>query len=133
MNPKLPLTLFRALIKTHHMTSRRKIQALTKSAKHNSVSVILKTGKPPGVMIAEAANEDAVKQWVESVKRSRYKDYRLLRLEAVTQGLGQGQLPVAPGNVQEVSSMKDLSAYLSRCEMLTWWTEHMGFARGGVT
>ncbi|KAL8678976.1 MAG: hypothetical protein Q9186_004697 [Xanthomendoza sp. 1 TL-2023] len=133
MNPTPPLTLFRALIKTHHMTSRRKIQALTKSAKHNSISVILKTGKPPGVMIAEAANEHAVKAWVDSVKRLRYKDYRLLRLEAVTQGgLGQARLPLTPGNVQELSSMKDLSAYLSGCEMLTWWTEHMGFAKGGV-
>ncbi|KAL8811110.1 MAG: hypothetical protein Q9223_000883 [Gallowayella weberi] len=133
MNPKPPLTLFRALIKTHHMTSRRKIKALTKSAKHNSVSVILKTGKPPGVMIAEAASEDAVKHWVKSVQRLRYKDYRLLRLEAVTQGLKQAQLSRTPGNVQEISSMKDLSAYLSECEMLTWWTEHMGFAKGGVS
>lgn len=58
---------FRALIKTHHMTSRKKIQAITKSAKHHSCSVLIKTGKPPGVMIAQGT-EDAVKQWVESVK-----------------------------------------------------------------
>lgn len=58
---------FRALIKTHHMTSRKKIQAITKSAKHHSCSVLIKTGKPPGVMIAEGT-EDAVKQWVETVK-----------------------------------------------------------------
>ena len=61
------MSLFRALIKTHHMTSRKKIQAITKSAKHNSCSVVLKTGKPPGVMIAEGS-EEAVKQWVEGVK-----------------------------------------------------------------
>lgn len=58
---------FRALIKTHHMTSRKKIQAITKSAKHHSCSVLIKTGKPPGVMIAQGS-EDAVKQWVETVK-----------------------------------------------------------------
>lgn len=59
--------VFRALIKTHHMTSRRKIQAIAKSSKANSCSVILKTGKPPGVMIAEGS-EDQVRQWVDSVK-----------------------------------------------------------------
>lgn len=58
---------FRALIKTHHMTSRKKIQAITKSAKNHSCSVLIKTGKPPGVMMAQGT-EDAVKQWVESVK-----------------------------------------------------------------
>lgn len=58
---------FRALIKTHHMTSRKKIQAIIKSAKHHSCSVLIKTGKPPGVMMAQGT-EDAVKQWVESVK-----------------------------------------------------------------
>ena len=59
--------MYRALIKTHHMTSRKKIQAITKSAKQHSCSVLLKTGKPPGVMIAEGT-EDAVKRWVEGVK-----------------------------------------------------------------
>ncbi|KAL8756761.1 MAG: hypothetical protein Q9199_002718 [Rusavskia elegans] len=117
---------FRALIKTHHMTSRKKIQAITKSAKHHSCSVLIKTGKPPGVMIAEGT-EDAVKQWVETVKRLRYKDYRLLRLEAVT----TGQLSTTPGHVTEFGSMKDLSAYLEECDVLSWWAEYMGFTKGG--
>ncbi|CAO1606464.1 hypothetical protein XANCAGTX0491_009962 [Xanthoria calcicola] len=117
---------FRALIKTHHMTSRKKIQAITKSAKHHSCSVLIKTGKPPGVMIAQGT-EDAVKQWVESVKRLRYKDYRLLRLEAVT----AGELSPHPGSITEFGSMKDLSAYLEQCEVWEWWAEHMGFANGG--
>lgn len=61
------MLIFRALIKTHHMTSRRKIQAITHSAKHKSCSVILKTGKPPGVMIAEG-EEVRVREWVADVK-----------------------------------------------------------------
>ncbi|KAL8893643.1 MAG: hypothetical protein Q9192_005067 [Flavoplaca navasiana] len=117
--------MYRALIKTHHMTSRKKIQAITKSAKQHSCSVLLKTGKPPGVMIAEGT-EDAVKQWVEGVKRLRYKDYRFLRLEAVT----SGQWITTPGKVEEFGAMKDLSAHLEECEVWEWWAEHMGFTDG---
>ncbi|MCJ1467556.1 hypothetical protein MMC07_006181 [Pseudocyphellaria aurata] len=52
--------LHRALLKTHHMTSRKKIHAIAKAAKAFSCAVVLKTGRPPGVMIAECecANED---------------------------------------------------------------------------
>ncbi|KAL9025858.1 MAG: hypothetical protein Q9180_007580, partial [Flavoplaca navasiana] len=154
-NNNVPIVMYRALIKTHHMTSQKKIQAITKSAKQHSCSVFLKTGKPPGVMIAEGT-EDAVKQWVEGVKvgstrssipfskrinfytrsvraqtqmkqRLRYKDYRLLRLEAVT----MGQLATTRGYVTEFGAMKDLSAHLEECEVWEWWAEHMGFTNGG--
>lgn len=50
--------LHRALLKTHHMTSRKKIQAIAKAAKSLSCAVVIKTGHPPGVMIAECECED---------------------------------------------------------------------------
>ena len=61
---------FRALIKTHHMTSRKKIQTLSKAAKTHACSVVFKTGRPPGVMIAEAADESSLTEWVDTVKVS---------------------------------------------------------------
>ena len=61
---------FRALIKTHHMTSRKKIQTLSKAAKTHACSVVFKTGRPPGVMIAEAADEGSLTEWVDTVKVS---------------------------------------------------------------
>ena len=61
---------FRVLIKTHHMTSRKKIQTLSKAAKAHSCAVLFKTGRPPGVMIAEAADEASVMDWVDTVKVS---------------------------------------------------------------
>lgn len=61
--------LYRALIKTHHMTSRKKITAIAKAAKEYDCAVYLKTGAhPPGVMIAESEEEEGVKEWVASVK-----------------------------------------------------------------
>ncbi|KAL9021880.1 MAG: hypothetical protein Q9185_000894 [Variospora sp. 1 TL-2023] len=109
------------------MTSRRKILAIGKAAKQHSCSVMLKTGKPPGVMIAEGDDEAGVKAWVQDVKRLRYKDYRLLRLEAVVDHTRR--LPVDRANVEEFESMKELSASLAACGVLPWWAEHMGFTQ----
>ena len=62
----------RALIKTHHMTSRKKIIAISKAAKQYNCAVYLKTGiHTPGVMIGECDGEDgeeSLKEWIRSVK-----------------------------------------------------------------
>ena len=62
----------RALIKTHHMTSRKKIMAIRKAAKQYNCAVYIKTGiRTPGVMIGECDGEDgeeSLKEWVRSVK-----------------------------------------------------------------
>lgn len=60
--------LHRALVKTHHMTSRKKISAINKLAKKWECAVYLKTGVPPGIMIAESEGEEGVGEWVASVK-----------------------------------------------------------------
>ncbi|KAL2045505.1 hypothetical protein N7G274_001933 [Stereocaulon virgatum] len=118
--------LHRALIKTHHMTSRKKISAINKLAKKWECAVYLKTGVPPGIMIAESEGEEGVREWVASVKRLRYKDYQLLRSEAVE----QGRLLVEPGDVKEFTSMKGLASEVTECDILDWWRLHMGFTKG---
>ena len=63
--------VFRALIRTHHMTSRKKIQAILKAAKRFKCAVYIKTGAhPPGLMIAECEEEgsDGLADWVGAVK-----------------------------------------------------------------
>jgi hypothetical protein len=55
----------RILIKTHHMTSRTKIQTITKAAKRLSCSVLLKVGDPPGIMLAEG---QGALEWMEVVR-----------------------------------------------------------------
>ena len=129
------MPLHRALIKTHHMTSRKKIQTLTKAAKSLHCSVVIKTGRPPGVMIVEATNDSeneakkAVEAWVGVVRGLRYKDYQLLKMEEVP--TGGGMLGVDAGNVREFEEMKELGKFLEECEVREWWREHMGFAKGG--
>ena len=62
------MTLYRALIKTHHITSRKKITAITKAAKEYQCAVYLKTEPHSGVMIAECEDTDDLEGWVAVVK-----------------------------------------------------------------
>ena len=65
------IMLFRALIRTHHMTSRKKIAAIAKAAKKYECAVYLKTGAhPPGVMISESEVEgmEGLAGWIAAVK-----------------------------------------------------------------
>jgi len=64
LQPSMALP-YRILIKTHHMTSRTKIQTITKAAKRLSCSVLLKVGDPPGIMLAEG---EEVVEWMEVVR-----------------------------------------------------------------
>ena len=61
--------LFRALLRTHHMTSRKKVAAVSKAAKKFDCAVYLKTGVP-GVMIAECGEDgkEGLAGWVAFVK-----------------------------------------------------------------
>lgn len=62
------MAIHRALIKTHHMTSRVKIRSIRKSTKTLSCAAVLKTGKPPGVMVVEAGREEDLRSWVGVVR-----------------------------------------------------------------
>ncbi|KAL9127188.1 MAG: hypothetical protein Q9217_003896 [Psora testacea] len=121
--------LYRALIRTHHMTSRKKISAISKAAKNYDCAVYLKTGPhPPGIMIAESENngQEGLEGWLGTVKRLRYKDYQQLRSEQVE----TGRLDIAIGGLKEFESMKGLAADLIECGLLEWWEQGMGFSRG---
>ncbi|CCU75354.1 unnamed protein product [Blumeria hordei] len=114
---------FRILVQTHHMTSRRKIYALTKAAKSLGCGVILKVGRPPGIMLAEG---ERALQWLDLVKQLRYKDYRLLKKELIAQPL----LDVPVGRVVEVTSVKELSTFLrTNTQLYEWWRLNMGFKK----
>ena len=60
-------TIFNALIRTHHITSRRKVAKLKQAASAHDVFVLLRSGGPPGVMYAEG-QESGVTEWVNVVQ-----------------------------------------------------------------
>lgn len=59
--------LFNALVRTHHITSRKKVARLKKAAVTHDCYVLLKSGGCPGIMYCEG-DEDDVKQWIATVQ-----------------------------------------------------------------
>ena len=58
----------RALLKTHHITSRSKLSRVIDSASRLSLSLVLKTGRSPGILIAEGLKQEDLADWVAGVK-----------------------------------------------------------------
>jgi hypothetical protein len=58
--------MFNALIRTHHITSRKKVTKLKQAADATQVYALLRSGSSPGIMYVEGA-ESGVRQWVDSV------------------------------------------------------------------
>lgn len=50
--------LHRVLIRTHHIVSPKKIHSIGKLAKTLSCAIVLKTGRPPGIILAECEGGD---------------------------------------------------------------------------
>lgn len=58
--------MFNALIRTHHITSRKKVAKLKQAADACDVYALLRSGGCPGIMYVEG-EERGVRQWVDSV------------------------------------------------------------------
>ena len=66
--------VWNALIRTHHITSRKKVAKLKQAAGDNGVFVLLRSGGAPGIMYVEGT-QDGVEQWVSVVQvgSSKYR------------------------------------------------------------
>jgi len=71
-------------------------------------------------------------EWMEVVRKLRYKDYRLMKKEEVSDRKGRlDQLGVKQGSVREFGDMKDFGGFLAGDEeLLRWWRRNMGFVKG---
>jgi len=59
--------VFNALIRTHHITSRKKVAKLKQAATAQDVFVLIRYGGAPGVMYCEG-QEHGVTEWVSAVQ-----------------------------------------------------------------
>lgn len=127
------MQVYRALIKTHHMTSRKKIITLTKSASHLHCSILLKTGSCPGIMLCEADALSSIQDWIEGVRKLRYKDYQLMKKEMVILAGEDSALRgiVDRGKVVEIDKLSDFGKTLGDGELNAWWRRAMGYVREG--
>lgn len=146
--------LFNALIRTHHITSRKKVSALKRAADSHNCFVLLRSGGCPGIMYVESKDKDAVEAWVTVVKKLRYKDFQLVArpgsLQAMVEDHGQSSAPSSrqpdkansgtkaslkikrecvdkPG-LREVESVKEFGGMMEDRGIWAWWRKSMGYA-----
>ncbi|KAK6437451.1 hypothetical protein LTR95_006355 [Oleoguttula sp. CCFEE 5521] len=122
------MTIFNALIRTHHITSRKKINKLTQAAKSHNVFVLLRSGGPPGIMYVEGG-ESGVKGWVDVVASLRYKDHHLAARPSlvVREVKPTKSLCTEPG-LAEIETVKDFGLQMQRRGVYEWWRVGVGYA-----
>ena len=118
--------MYNALIRTHHITSRKKVASLKAAAKELQCYALLRSGGVPGVMYVQGNHHDRVQAWVDTVRNLRYKDYKLA---SSVRSTGNGFAPSTYGSLDEVSSVKEMAARMDMCSLSEWWRKAMGFAR----
>lgn len=117
--------MYHALIRTHHITSRKKVAALKAAAKKLECYALIRSGGVPGVMYVESNVEENAQSWVDTVHSLRYKDYQLA---APTTRACKEAVPSSEiGILEEVDTVKDFAAAMDRKGLLLWWRTSMGF------
>ncbi|PYH93580.1 hypothetical protein BO71DRAFT_327357 [Aspergillus ellipticus CBS 707.79] len=130
--------LYNALIRTHHITSRKKVSALKRAADIHNCFVLLRSGGCPGIMYVEAKEKDSVELWVNVVRNLRYKDFHLatrpglLQDETRVENRGQKESPQsttkkARTGVSEVDTVKEFGCLMEERGVWKWWRKGMGY------
>ena len=60
-------TVWNALVRTHHITSHKKVAKLKQAAGDNAGFVLLRSGGSPGMMYVEGSRE-GLEEWVSVVQ-----------------------------------------------------------------
>jgi hypothetical protein len=127
-NGMTPNTLYNALIRTHHITSRKKVAKLRAAASNYNVYALLRYGGCPGIMYCQGS-ESGVKDWVSTVQRLRYKDFQLVTkpAEKKTEGKSGTEGAVTYGKLEEAESVKEFGAHMESFGVWGWWRKGMGY------
>lgn len=125
--------MYHALIRTHHITSRKKIARLKTAAKVHQCFALLRTGGIPGVMYVRGRTRPDVQSWVDIVHSLRYKDYQLAapvgRVAASEQTGSESETESPLGILEEVATVKEMAASMASKGVTSWWRLAMGFAQ----
>ena len=116
--------MYHALIRTHHITSRKKVAVLKAAAKKLQCYALLRSGGVPGVMYVHGEGQDSVQNWVDTVHDLRYKDYQLA---AAVSDAGTKPRLGALGVLEEVATVKEMAVKMEEARLIEWWRKAMGF------
>ncbi|KAI1312719.1 hypothetical protein F5Y03DRAFT_196668 [Xylaria venustula] len=118
-------SVFTALIRTHHITSRKKLQRVKKAASQFSLPfVLIRSGGSPGIMYAEGAEAD-ITAWVSFVRGLRYKDFQCPRKPAENRVLVPSH--ETQGSFEEVASVTEFGHRMEQRGLASWWKLAMGY------
>lgn len=131
--------LFNALIRTHHITSRKKVSALKRAADTHNCFVLLRSGGCPGIMYVESQGKEDVESWVNEVRNLRYKDFQLVtRPDVLTDEKShEREIPrekkkkkdeTAKAGLSEVETVKEFGSLMEQRGIWNWWRKGMGYA-----
>lgn len=130
--------LFNALIRTHHITSRKKVSALKRAADAHNCFVLLRSGGCPGIMYVESQGKEEVESWVNVVRNLRYKDFQLVtRPDALTDEKSHEREPsrgnkkkdeIAKAGLSEVETVKEFGSLMEERGIWNWWRKGMGYS-----
>ena len=147
--------LYNALIRTHHITSRKKVSALKRAADTHHCFILIRYGGVPGIMYVEGQERKDVESWVGVVKGLRYKDFQLVARpgpleteegnndensskrkiktgKVMNTGGTAGnsypeQLKEAKVGLEEVETVKDFGGLMAQKRIWRWWRRGMGY------
>ncbi|KAI1759119.1 hypothetical protein GGR53DRAFT_177462 [Hypoxylon sp. FL1150] len=121
--------IFTALIRTHHITSRKKLARVKKAAVLHNVNVLIRSSGSPGIMYAEGISESAVSSWVNTIQALRYKDFQCAWKPAANQSRFAGR--IQDGSFEEVTSIAEFSVKMEQRGLGDWWRIGMGYKSSG--
>jgi hypothetical protein len=120
--------VYNALVRTHHITSRKKVAKLRQAAANYNIYALLRYGGCPGVMYCQGT-ESGVKDWVYVLQRLRYKDFQLVKKPAAKEAdinATEGH-DVPYGRLIEVDTVKEFGAKMEEFGVWSWWRNGMGY------
>lgn len=124
---------YNALIRTHHITSRKKVAALKRAADAHQCFVLLRSGGCPGIMYVEAPDKVQVESWVGEVRKLRYKDFQLVTRPGELEREDADQVNATMADkgdagLSEVESVKEFGGIMGKRGVWNWWRKGMGYA-----
>lgn len=121
MTARPPAAIYNCLIRTHHITSRKKVQRVRRAASQVGVSwVLIRSGGSPGIMFAEASDEEPLKEWVSAVQALRYKDFRCVARPALAPSHKENN-----SGFDETGSMNDFARSMNVRGLSEWFKKTM--------
>lgn len=111
--------VFATLIRTHHITSRKKLQRVKKAAAHFDVPlVVIRYGGSPGLMYGESPDAGALGAWVSAVKDLRYKDFQCV-CKPERKNINDTPLPSGP--FHETESVSEFAQIMAQRALADWF------------